>query len=85
MVCEQSRAAIAGGGGVNSGAGSCSIECRSIEYGAEIVFDLQVGKEASGLGEREVAVKIAKNRHGAAGMTVNLQFNGALQRFKESE
>jgi hypothetical protein len=38
-VCEQSRAAIAGGG-VNSGAGS-----HSIEYRAEIVFDLQAGKE----------------------------------------
>ncbi len=79
VVCEQSRAAIAGGGGVNSGAGS-----RFIEYGAEIVFDLQASKEASGAGEREVAVRIAKNRHGAAGMTVNLHFNGALQRFKES-
>lgn len=78
VVCEQSRAAIAGGGGVNSGAGS-----RSIEYGAEIVFDLQASKEMDGMGERAVQLCIVKNRHGAAGATVKLQFNGALQRFKE--
>ena len=79
VVCEQSRAAIAGGGGVNSGAGS-----RSIEYGAEIVFDLKASKEVDGMGERAVQLCIAKNRHGAAGATVKLQFNGALQRFKEA-
>ena len=79
VVCEQSRAAIAGGGGVNSGAGS-----RSIEYGAEIVFDLQASKEMDGMGERAVQLCIVKNRHGAAGATVKLQFNGALQRFRES-
>jgi replicative DNA helicase len=28
---------------------------------------------------------IAKNRHGAAGVSVKLQFNGALQRFKVAE
>lgn len=78
VVCEQSRAAIAGGGGVNSGAGS-----RSIEYGAEIVFDLQASKETDGMGERSVQLCIVKNRHGAAGATVKLHFNGALQRFKE--
>ncbi|RYX81107.1 hypothetical protein EON83_25540 [bacterium] len=77
VVCEQSRAAIAGGGGVNSGAGS-----RSIEYGAEIVFDLQAAKETDANGEREVKVVIAKNRHGAAGVQIELSFNGALQRFK---
>ncbi len=78
VVCEQSRAAIAGGGGVNSGAGS-----RSIEYGAELVLDLQASKEVDGMGERAVQLCIAKNRHGAAGGTVKLHFNGALQRFKE--
>lgn len=77
LLCEQSRAAIAAGGGVNSGAGS-----RSIEYGAEIVFDLQAAKELDSSGEREVSVTLAKNRHGAAGVTVKLSFNGALQRFK---
>lgn len=80
VVCEQSRAAIAGGGGVNSGAGS-----RSIEYGAEIVFDLQASKEVDGMGEKSVQLIIAKNRHGATGPIVRLQFNGALQRFKESD
>lgn len=80
VVCEQSRAAIAGGGGVNSGAGS-----RSIEYQAEIVFDLQAAKETGSDGEREVQVVIAKNRHGAAGVSIKLNFNGALQRFKGKE
>jgi replicative DNA helicase len=79
-LCEQSRAAIAGGGGVNSGAGS-----RSIEYGAEIVFDLQAGKEIGADGEKEVALQLAKNRHGAAGVSIKLSFNGALQRFKGKE
>lgn len=80
VVCEQSRAAIAGGGGVNSGAGS-----RSIEYQAEIVFDLQAAKETGADNEREVQVVIAKNRHGAAGVNIKLNFNGALQRFKGQE
>ncbi|BCM94529.1 hypothetical protein IAD21_06436 (plasmid) [Abditibacteriota bacterium] len=79
-LCEQNRAAIAGGGGVNSGAGS-----RSIEYGAEIVFDLQAGKEIGADGEKEITLHLAKNRHGAAGVPVKLSFNGALQRFKGKE
>lgn len=77
VICEQSRAAMEGGG-VNSGAGT-----RSIEYSAEIVLDLRAEKEEDGAGEKPVKLTIVKNRHGAAGSTVSLAFNGALQRFKE--
>lgn len=77
VICEQSRASM-DSGGVNSGAGT-----RFIEYGAEIVFDLQAGKESDALGETPVTLRLAKNRHGAAGSTVKFAFNGALQRFKE--
>ena len=78
IICEQSRSAM-DAGGVNSGAGT-----RFIEYGAEIVFDLQAAKEPDALGETPVTVRLAKNRHGAAGSLVKLSFNGALQRFKEA-
>lgn len=77
VICEQNRAGM-DAGGVNSGAGS-----RFIEYGAEIIFDLQAAKETDVLGELPVTVRLAKNRHGAAGATVKLSFHGALQRFKE--
>ncbi len=76
IVCEQNRASMETGG-ANSGAGT-----RSIEYGAEIVFDLQAAKEEEG-GERPVTLRFAKNRHGAKDATAKLSFNGALQRFKE--
>ena len=79
VICEQNRANM-DAGGVNSGAGS-----RFIEYGAEIVFDLQAAKEIDAMGELSVTVRLAKNRHGAAGSTVKLSFHGALQRFKEVE
>ena len=79
VVCERNRAGIESGG-VNSGAGT-----RRIEYGAEAVLDLHRDKDAmlTGSGEVPVTLRFAKNRHGAAGQTVNLHFNGALQRFKE--
>lgn len=81
VVCEQNRAAIKDGtaGNVNAGAGS-----RFIEYGAEIVFDLQASKELDGAGEKAVTLTLAKNRHGASGASIKLQFNGALQRFREA-
>ncbi len=78
IVCEQGRANMEAGG-VNSGAGT-----RAIEYGAEIVFDLQAAKEEEATGEKPVTLRFAKNRHGAKDATVKLSFNGALQRFKEA-
>jgi len=81
-IGEQSRAALKDGGGVasvNSGAGN-----RFIEYGAEVLFDLQATKTEDGAGEKSVKVQLSKNRHGAVGTTVDLSFNGALQRFTEA-
>jgi replicative DNA helicase len=81
IVSEQNRAS-AGKGDVNSGAGH-----RQIEYGAEIVIALQRAENAlaDGAGEADVTLKFAKNRHGAAGKSVALKFNGALQSFREVE
>lgn len=81
VVSERNRAGM-GAGGVNSGAGH-----RGIEYGAETVLDLQRADNAKedGAGEVEVTLKFAKNRHGAAGKTIALKFNGALQRFAEAK
>lgn len=77
VICEQSRAAMEGGG-VNSGAGT-----RFIEYGADLVLDLKAKKEIDGAGEKSVTLTLAKNRHGVPGETLELHFNGALQRFEE--
>ena len=79
IICEQSRAAM-DGGGVNSGAGS-----RFIEYSADLVLDLKAEKGIKGSGEKSVTLTLAKNRHGAAGKPLELEFNGALQRFREAE
>lgn len=81
VVSERNRANIKKGG-VNSGAGH-----RQIEYGAEVVIDLIRDEQArpDGLGEVDVTLKLAKNRHGAAGKDVPLKFNGALQSFRESK
>ncbi|RYX80636.1 hypothetical protein EON83_27810 [bacterium] len=67
-------------GGLNAGAGS-----RKIEYGAETLFDLERDSETlqDGAGEVGITLKIAKNRHGAAGVEIPLKFNGALQSFRE--
>ena len=79
VVCERNRAGM-DGGSVNSGVGT-----RRVEYGAEAVLDLHREKDTQpdGSGEVPVILRFAKNRHGAAGQTVKLTFNGALQRFNE--
>jgi replicative DNA helicase len=79
FVSERNRASMKEGG-LNAGAGS-----RKIEYGAETVFDLERDMDAQGdgAGEVEITLRIAKNRHGAAGVALPLKFNGALQSFRE--
>jgi replicative DNA helicase len=79
VVSERNRDSMKTGG-MNAGAGT-----RKIEYGAETVIDLErdPAKREDGAGEVEVLLKLAKNRHGAAGKTVPLKFNGALQSFRE--
>lgn len=78
-VAERNRDSI-NRGGLNAGAGT-----RKIEYGAETVLDLtrDLSHREDTAGEVEVKVKLAKNRHGAAGKEVDLFFHGALQRFRE--
>jgi replicative DNA helicase len=83
MICERNRESMKGGGGnasLNAGAGT-----RKIEYQCETVLDLDRKSETfeDGAGEIDVTLRLAKNRHGAAGKSVPLKFNGALQRFSE--
>ncbi len=80
VVSERNRDSMKSGG-INAGAGT-----RKIEYGAETVIDLERATEAKedGAGEVEVTLKLAKNRHGAAGKALKLKFHGALQRFSEA-
>lgn len=82
-IAERNRGAM-NSGGLSAGAGT-----RKIEYGAETVLELERA-EANGMpitgagGEVEVKAKLSKNRHGAAGKSVQLAFHGALQRFQEA-
>ena len=81
FVSERNRDGMKAGG-LNAGAGT-----RKIEYGTETVFDLDrdmLTKE-DGSGEIDVTLRLVKNRHGSVGKTIPLQFNGALQRFREIE
>lgn len=80
-ICERNRGSM-NGGGLNAGAGT-----RKIEYSGETVIDLNRAEEAHPNADGEVLVKLrfSKNRHGAAGRSVDLMFDGALQRFREDE
>lgn len=81
IVSERNRDSMKSGG-INAGAGT-----RKIEYGAETVIDLERSSDAKedGAGEVDVILKLAKNRHGAAGKPIKLKFHGALQRFQEAD
>lgn len=81
VVSERNRDSMKGeSDGVSSGAGT-----RKIEYGAETVISLERKADAvpDGAGEVDIILKLAKNRHGAAGKRISLKFNGALQGFRE--
>lgn len=81
FISERNRDSMKSGG-LNAGAGT-----RKIEYAGETVLSLDRDTEAQedGAGEVPVVLRFAKNRNGAAGKKVALQFNGALQRFSEGE
>ncbi len=84
VICEMNRASInaskdGAASNPNTGAGT-----RFIEYSADLLFDLNANKSADGGGEKAVTLTIGKNRNGAANETVKLEFNGALQRFREA-
>jgi len=80
-IAERNRMSMKTGG-LTASAGS-----RKFEYGAETVIglteDTSPGRPIAPPGEAAVALKVEKNRNGAAGAEVELFFNGALQRFKE--
>lgn len=78
-VSERNRASMRRGG-LDAGAGT-----RKIEYGAELVLDLDAPEDAQedANGEKAITLKIAKNRNGTAGREIRLLFHGALQRFRE--
>ena len=78
-IAERNRAGMQSGG-VNAGAGS-----RKIEYGAESVIELNRDADAApdSNGEVDVSLRFSKNRNGSAGRSVELRFNGALQRYRE--
>ncbi len=85
IINERNRSGMEKGG-VNSGAGS-----RKIEYGAESVLDLDREKDKEGKplpedasGEVSITLRIGKNRNGTTGKPMELKFNGALQRYKET-
>jgi len=79
-IAERNRMSMKGG--LNASAGS-----RKFEYSAESVIglseDTSQGRPIAPPGETSVALRLEKNRNGAAGQTVDLLFNGALQRFRE--
>jgi replicative DNA helicase len=79
FVSERNRDSMKSGG-QSAGAGT-----RKIEYGTETVFDLDrdMSDKEDGAGEFSIALKLVKNRHGSVGKSIPLQFNGALQRFRE--
>ena len=69
-----------GDAGLHAGKGS-----GDLEYAAETVLDLTVNKDEGGDREMPAALTILKNRHGRAGVTLRLRFDGLLQTFTEAE
>lgn len=78
-IAERNRASMKAGGQ------SASAGTRKFEFRGESVIDLtrdpEVRPDANG--EVKVTVTLPKNRNGVPGACVELQFHGALQRFRE--
>jgi replicative DNA helicase len=77
LIAERSRAAMKEGG-LNASAGS-----RSFEYGSEAVIGLDRKGKPDPSGTSTVELSIDKNRNGASGLKITLNFIGAVQRFEE--
>jgi replicative DNA helicase len=77
LMCERNRESMRSGG-QSAGAGT-----RKIEYGAETVIELENDplQKENVHGEKNITLRLSKNRHGAAGQRTELLFNGALQKF----
>ncbi len=80
IVSERNRENMKSGG-QSAGAGT-----RKIEYSGETVIELNRAPDAmpDSSGEVPIKLSLSKNRHGAAGKSIELMFNGALQRFAEN-
>ncbi len=78
-VAERNRASMSKGG-LSASAGS-----RKFEYAAESLFDLNAEQDGveNAAGDRTIFLHVAKNRNGSPGRKIPLQFNGALQQFRE--
>lgn len=79
---ERNRASMAAGGL------SAAASSRKFEYLAETLLGLAVDDPRDGLapgasGETPVRITVEKNRSGAAGVSLRVFFNGALQRFTD--
>lgn len=75
-IGERNRASMKTGG-QNAAAGT-----RSFEYSAETVLDLKADDKKTPDGT-PITLTIEKNRQGAPGKKIELNFEGALQEFKE--
>ena len=80
-IAERNRSSMSAGG-LSASAGS-----RKFEYSGESVLDLSADEKAppGPPNETPIVVHVAKNRNGAAGRRLRLNFNGALQRFTDAE
>ena len=78
VICERNRMSMEKGG-LSAAAGT-----RKVEYVSELVFDLSAKDDPAfnSNGEKEVTLKIVKNRHGTCDR-VELLFHGACQSFRE--
>lgn len=79
-IAERNRASMTTGG-MSASAGH-----RSFEYGAESVIELAKAENAvpDAMNELPITLRLTKNRNGSPGKKIDLRFNGALQRFRES-
>lgn len=81
-ISERNRASM-NAGGQSAGAGT-----RKIEYGAETVLELQAEAESEKMGfdsngQKDVKLRISKNRNGETGGDISLRFEGRIQAFTQ--
>lgn len=78
-IAERNRGSMKGG--QSAGAGT-----RVIEYGAETVIELtNMSKTPDANLWKTIDMILSKNRHGEVGATIPLEWNGALQTFRENQ
>lgn len=60
-------------------------ESRAISFDADVVLTLILEDAVEGNPQRNAVLNVDKNKDGESGMSVNLSFNGSLQRFNQME